>query len=143
MIIAIDFDGTCVTHEYPEVGKDIGAIPVLRRLVDHGHQLILWTMRHDDSIGIDLEPRRAAVGWFRNNGIPLFGVNRNPNQRWSGSPKAYAQLYIDDAALGCPLKVDENISSRPFVDWVAVEKLLEESHVITTVSKWTIPIVQP
>ena len=26
MIIAIDFDGTCVTHEYPKIGKDIGAV---------------------------------------------------------------------------------------------------------------------
>jgi hypothetical protein len=22
MIIAVDFDGTCVTHEFPKVGKD-------------------------------------------------------------------------------------------------------------------------
>jgi len=29
MIIAIDFDGTCVTHDYPAIGKDIGAIRVL------------------------------------------------------------------------------------------------------------------
>ena len=26
MIIAVDFDGTCVTHEYPNVGKNIGAV---------------------------------------------------------------------------------------------------------------------
>ena len=45
MIIAIDFDGTCVTHEYPYIGKDIGAVPVLQRLVKAGHELILWTMR--------------------------------------------------------------------------------------------------
>jgi hypothetical protein len=25
-IIAVDFDGTCVTHEYPSIGKDIGAV---------------------------------------------------------------------------------------------------------------------
>ncbi len=25
MIIAIDFDGTCVTHMYPKIGRDIGA----------------------------------------------------------------------------------------------------------------------
>lgn len=25
MIIAVDFDGTCVTHEFPRVGKEIGA----------------------------------------------------------------------------------------------------------------------
>jgi len=45
MIIAIDFDGTCVTHAYPKIGKDIGAVPVLKQLVQYGHQLILWTMR--------------------------------------------------------------------------------------------------
>ena len=47
MIIAIDFDGTCVTHEFPSVGKSIGAEKVLKRLVDNGHQLILFTMRSD------------------------------------------------------------------------------------------------
>lgn len=45
LAIAVDFDGTCVTHEYPDVGKDIGAIPVLKELVDKGHKLILFTMR--------------------------------------------------------------------------------------------------
>jgi hypothetical protein len=33
MIIAVDFDGTCVTHDFPHVGKDIGAVPVLKELV--------------------------------------------------------------------------------------------------------------
>jgi hypothetical protein len=47
MDICIDFDGTCVTHEFPEVGKDIGAVPVLRKLVEQGHNLILFTMRSD------------------------------------------------------------------------------------------------
>jgi hydroxymethylpyrimidine pyrophosphatase-like HAD family hydrolase len=47
MIIAIDFDGTCVTHEYPKVGREIGASKVLKELVDSGHQLILFTMRSD------------------------------------------------------------------------------------------------
>ena len=47
MYIAIDFDGTCVTHEYPNIGKDIGAIPVLKQLVKDGHKLILYTMRSD------------------------------------------------------------------------------------------------
>lgn len=45
LIIGIDFDGTVVTHEYPNVGKDIGAVPVLRKLVERGHKLMLWTMR--------------------------------------------------------------------------------------------------
>ena len=45
LIIAVDFDGTCVTHEYPDIGRDIGAAPVLKRLVESGVRLILWTMR--------------------------------------------------------------------------------------------------
>ena len=32
MEICIDFDGTCVTHEYPKVGKQIGAVSVLKEL---------------------------------------------------------------------------------------------------------------
>lgn len=49
MIIAVDFDGTCVTYEFPKVGKDIGAVPVLKELVEKGHKIILYTMRsHPD-----------------------------------------------------------------------------------------------
>ena len=33
MVIALDFDGTVVTHEYPYIGEDIGAVPVLKELV--------------------------------------------------------------------------------------------------------------
>jgi len=40
MDIAIDFDGTCVTHEYPNIGKDIGAVPVLKRLMESGNQIL-------------------------------------------------------------------------------------------------------
>lgn len=34
MIIAVDFDGTCVKHRYPMVGEDVdGAVSVLKELV--------------------------------------------------------------------------------------------------------------
>jgi hypothetical protein len=125
MEIAVDFDGTCVSHEFPNIGKDIGAVPVLRKLVEHGHKLILWTMR-------DNKPNRGimylseAEAWFKENDIPLFGVQRNPEQDlWTRSPKAYAHIYIDDAAAGCPLKCDTSISKRPFVDWTKMRDLLE------------------
>ena len=48
MNILIDFDGTCVTHQFPKVGEDIGAAQVLRDLVENGHHLILFTMRAED-----------------------------------------------------------------------------------------------
>lgn len=118
MEICIDFDGTCVTHEYPLVGRDIGAVDVLLDLVENGHRLILFTMR----CGSELDD---AVNWFADNNIPLYGINKNPTQtHWTSSPKAYGQLYIDDAALGIPLII--NNIDRPFVDWDAVRKLLFE-----------------
>lgn len=124
MVIAIDFDGTCVTNEYPNVGKDIGAVPVLKRIVEKGHRIILYTMR-------DNERLKDAEQWFKSNGIPLFGVNNNPTQeRWSSSPKIYAHLYIDDAALGVPLKFNKKISDTYFVDWEKVENFLRENGII-------------
>ena len=103
--IALDFDGTVVEHRYPAVGTDIGAAPVLRRLVKNGHKLILNTMRSHNSEGIDtLKP---ALEWFENNRISLYGVNENPSQKeWTSSPKVHGNLYIDDSALGAPVKAD-------------------------------------
>ena len=140
MEICLDFDGTCVTHEFPSVGKDIGAIPVLNKIVDAGHNLILFTMRSDieevtsDDYGIHKQAGEYltdAVNWFIDNHIPLYGINVNPTQHnWTKSPKAYGQLYIDDAALGCPLIYNPFISARPFVDWVKVEELLKAIGVL-------------
>lgn len=94
MEIAIDFDGTVVKHAYPLIGEDIGAWPVIKELVDKGHRIILFTMRSGD-------PLDEAIDLFRFKDIPLYGVNKNPTQKnWTRSPKAYAHLYIDDAALG-------------------------------------------
>lgn len=121
MYIAIDFDGTCVTHDYPRVGKDIGAVPVLKMFVESGHKLILNTMRSGDELA-------DAVQWFIDNDIPLYGVNENPTQKsWTASPKVYAHLYIDDAALGCPLIFDHAVSNRPFVNWELVDKYIDRN----------------
>ena len=79
MIIAIDFDGTCVTHEYPKMGKDIGAIPVLKELIKNDHQLILFTMRSGSTL-------EDALTWFDDNDIDLWSVNLNPEQKsWTDS----------------------------------------------------------
>ncbi|MCL2220507.1 MAG: hypothetical protein FWC23_10275 [Chitinispirillia bacterium] len=114
--IAVDFDGTCVTHEYPRVGRDVGAVPVLRKIA-HTHKLILWTMRS----GPELD---AAVEWFAKNGIPLWSANCNPEQtKWTSSPKSYADLYIDDTALGAPLKKGGS-GEKDYMNWEEVERML-------------------
>lgn len=147
MIIAIDFDGTCVTHEFPKIGKEIGAAPVLRELVANGHQLILFTMRSDivnptgENNELHLESGNyltEAIEWFKFNDIPLYGIQVNPTQHtWTTSPKAYAQMYIDDAALGCPLSVDITSDGiklkaigRPYVNWEKVREMLVNKDII-------------
>lgn len=126
-IIAVDFDGTCVTHEFPNVGRDIGAAPVLKRLTDAGAKLILWTMRSNRGVEYGWENYLTdAINWFHRNKIPLWAAQRNPEQdEWTSSPKCYAHIFIDDAALGCPL-VNELPGERPFVDWAKVERILFE-----------------
>jgi hypothetical protein len=136
MDICIDFDGTCVTHDFPEIGKDIGAVPVLKALVEKGHRLILFTMRSDrnkkkkvngEEVIVEENVLTEAVQWFEDNGIPLYGIQKNPTQRfWTSSPKAYGHMYIDDAGLGCPLLYNEDISDRPYVDWNRVQRMLKE-----------------
>lgn len=139
MDIVIDFDGTCVTHEFPNVGKEIGAVPILKKLVDKGHRLILFTMRSDvvDVPSPELPGKFTgnflsdAIIWFREREILLYGIQSNPIQKsWTTSPKAYGQLYIDDAALGCPLIFDSNYSEKPYVDWYGVEKILIERGIL-------------
>jgi hypothetical protein len=118
--IVVDFDGTVVTHEYPNMGKDIGSVPVLKELVANGHQLILFTMRSDMGVksGKFKSGLADAVNWYKENDIPLFGIQTNPSQHeWTDSPKAYGQLIIDDAAAFAPLRLDLSYSSRPFIDW--------------------------
>ena len=120
--IALDFDGTVCKFQYPSIGKDIGAVPVLKELISNGHQLVLNTMRS----GQELED---AVEWFKDNEIPLYGINSTPGQStWTSSPKVYAHLYIDDAALGIPLV--RNGRERPYVNWSEVrEMLIEEGYI--------------
>ena len=82
-IIAVDFDGTVVTHAYPHIGNDIGAVPVLRELIGNGCRVILYTMRSGRLLD-------DAVAWFARNDIPLYAVNENPAQReWTDSPKGH------------------------------------------------------
>lgn len=116
-IVAVDFDGTCVTNEYPKIGKEIGAAPVLKKMTDKGIKLVLYTMR-------DGKLLEEAVQWFKDNNIPLYGVNKTPGQyKWTNSPKIFANYYIDDAAIGVPLIFDPG--NKPFVDWEKLKPYLE------------------
>ncbi len=98
MQIAVDFDGTIVTHEYPKIGKEIPfAIDTLKRLQQRPeYQLILWTVRE----GVLLE---EAIEYCRNRGLVFYAVNSNYPEE---SPehleprKLQVDVFIDDRNLG-------------------------------------------
>ena len=112
-VICIDFDGTVVKHEYPKIGPDVPfAVDSMKEMLRFGNKLILWTMR-------DSHELLDAVQWFKDREIELYGVQENPTQhRWTKSRKCYGNIFIDDAALGCPLVFP--VTGRPYVDWLAV-----------------------
>lgn len=121
MIIAIDFDGTIVKHEYPKIGVPVpDAVRVIKRL-QKICRIILLTMRSGDEL-------KQAVQYCEDNGIILWSVNSNPEQKsWTESEKVYANFYIDDASIGCPLVRDHH---RPYVDWPKVELIFHEVGLI-------------
>lgn len=130
MIFNIDFDYTCIIPTDPTY--DIGAERVLKELVDKGHQLILFTCRsnipYKMSNGImDYHGLDQAVQWFKDRDIPLFGIQINPTQHEiTTSNKSFADIMIDDTALGIPLIYNKDLSDKPFVNWIEIEVLLKK-----------------
>lgn len=132
LVISIGFDGVCVSDEYPKIGQDIGAAYILRKLTNTGHRLILSTTRSNIPRAVPIEEAsksnclllKDAINWFKENDIPLWAVNHNPEQRaWSSSNRVYADLYIDNKALGAPLIYP--IGEKPFISWIEVDRWLE------------------
>ncbi len=122
-IIGIDFDGTIVEHAYPDIGAPVpGALETMKDLIEAGHRIILWTMRSGDTLA-------QAQAYCESHGITFYGINENPDQSWSFSPKAYCHVYIDNAALGCPLI--RKFNQRPMVYWPKVREFLEAKGLLT------------
>jgi len=97
LIIAVDFDGTCVRDAYPKVGEAMpGSVQTLHSLLLREHRLILWTCREGEQL-------RDAIDWFKEKDLTLFGVNETPIEgdfRKGGGRKVFADLYIDDRNFG-------------------------------------------
>ena len=115
MIIAVDFDGTIVTHEYPQIGKEIPfATQTLKMLAKDGHRLILWTVRE----GRLLE---EAVKWCNERGVDFYAVNKDyPEEELDNnnhySRKLKADIWIDD----------RNVGGLP--DWGTIYRIISEKR---------------
>ncbi|GAB3975534.1 hypothetical protein GCM10028806_33310 [Spirosoma terrae] len=122
--IAVDFDGTIAYHDWGKTPQFVpGALETLTLWNQQPNiQLVLNTMRS----GKYLE---EAIWFLETHGIKFVGYNQNPTQqKWTSSPKVYANLYIDDASLGCPVTKPDIFTpgGRPYVDWAKVDQLVSE-----------------
>jgi len=124
-VLAVDFDGTCVEHQFPDIGPPMPyAIPVMQELVRRGWKIVLWTCREDHEFLISKKYLTMAKRWFEDNGIPLHGCNEfdSPDMYYSGwttysgrgqPRKLWAEYYIDDAIPG------------GFQGWLNIFRLIE------------------
>jgi len=132
MNVLLDFDGTLVEFEFPKIGREVPhAMRVVKRLKDAGHKIILNTMRCEFFDGT-LE---KAVIWFNSHhdwDMTLEGVTTQKVHPFWKPEKEYTDLYglcIDDSAAQMPL-IPAVMTAGKMVDWLAVEKILEENNII-------------
>ena len=99
MVIAVDFDGTIVTHRYPDIGDEIPfATETLKMLIKEHHKLILWSVREGKLL-------QDAIDWCRKRGVEFYAVNKDyPEEKVEYnnhfSRKIKADLFIDDRNIG-------------------------------------------
>lgn len=98
-VIAVDFDGTIVSHEYPNIGEEIPfATETLRMLAKDRHRLILWSVREGKLL-------QDAVEWCKKRGVEFYAVNKDyPEEEQDKnnhfSRKIKADYFIDDRNIG-------------------------------------------
>ena len=138
MTIAVDFDGTIVTHEYPKIGKEIPfAIQTLKMLQQDGHKLILWSVRKDKLL-------EDAVQWCRERGLEFYAVNKEyPEEEMQNnnyySRKLKVDLWIDDRNVGGLPDwgiIYRIIKERKTYEAVLFEKIPQENQITPTKRKW-------
>ncbi|MBQ5971681.1 MAG: hypothetical protein IJL45_04680 [Prevotella sp.] len=100
MTIAVDFDGTIVTHRYPDIGEELPfATETLKMLIAEHHRLILWSVREGQLLD-------DAIEWCRERGVEFWAVNKDyPEERGTEnnnhfSRKLKADIFIDDRNIG-------------------------------------------
>ena len=125
MNIYLDFDGTVVEHDYPEIGKlNPGALEVIKKLQDAGHTIILNTMRVEFNDGT-LEEAIDFINLNREvTGINIsrYTENKIHPRNWN-SDKIENEIYIDDIAANIPL-IKASMVNGYMVDWIKIESQL-------------------
>lgn len=115
VVIAVDFDGTLCTHEFPKIGEpDVELIDLLKGFRKYGGKLVLTTLREDCIKYEDGELKSwpmltEAIKWCHSWGLHFDSINErisyNPLDGslvgWIGCRRKLDFTYIiDDRALG-------------------------------------------
>jgi hypothetical protein len=93
-ILAVDFDGTLVTPEYPSIGRiNQGVFKTMWEAKALGWEIIIWTCREGQYL-------QDAIDLLNTAGVPYDYVNNHSKQALDffdyESRKIYATLYHDD-----------------------------------------------
>jgi hypothetical protein len=136
--IYLDFDGTCVEHDYPNIGRyNPHSLNVIKRLIDSGHDIILNTYR----VEINHTALMQALNWFSNAWHFLdddsIDINITRYTEYKVYPHTYDLnqikeskiIYIDDIANKIPL-IKAKMVNGLMVDWKTIESDLESIGVI-------------
>lgn len=93
-IIAVDFDDTLVTNNFPSIGEvKQDVVDWVREQKERGATIILFTTRQNKKL-------EEAREFCENNNIPIDYYNENPEWLpFETSGKVFADLYIDDRAI--------------------------------------------
>ena len=94
MIIAVDFDGTLVENDFPDIGKAISITQdFIRERIKEGDKVILWTCRTGEYLD-------KAIRYCKSVGINFDAVNNNlpevVNEYEDNPRKVFADIYLDD-----------------------------------------------
>ena len=93
-IMAVDFDGTLVIDQFPEIGaerkKFCSFIRILQKM---GVKSILWTSRTGSAL-------QEAVEWCEDHDLHFDAINKNLPEvielTGTDTRKVYANVYFDD-----------------------------------------------
>lgn len=135
MKIYLDFEGT-VIESGRMTRENFGCMPIIKKLQDAGHEIILNTYRADTSQE-SLEKALDFINYHRKVELqPIKALPRKVTPPSWDLPSAihYGVLYIDDISYGIPLKPCCMVSGK-MVDWEKLDKQFQEHNLYNNDNK--------
>jgi len=127
MTIYLDFDGTVVEHEFPQIGRNnFGCMEVILKLQEAGHRIILNTYRADSADGT-LEKalnylNEDSFMFFKDRETEIQQITEHTSNKlypaaWNWNDMLESKIiFIDDITPGIPLKKCCMVQGN-MVDW--------------------------